>query len=74
MSFNISGVWFGFICYLVLTLTVVIVTKRIILFLYLAIQMELSGIPGVTENAGKYVQKALLPDSSDAEATAVFTR
>ena len=36
--------------------------------------MVLSGIPGVTEDAAKYVQKALLPDVSDAEATAIFTR
>ena len=36
--------------------------------------MELSAIPGVNEGAIKYVQRALLPDHSDAEATAVFTR
>ncbi|XP_013408190.1 phosphatidylinositol 4-phosphate 3-kinase C2 domain-containing subunit alpha-like [Lingula anatina] len=36
--------------------------------------MEYSGIPGVTVSAAKYVQKALLPECSDAEATAMFTR
>jgi len=36
--------------------------------------MTLSGIPGVTANAPKYVQKALLPDRTDAEAVAELTR
>ena len=36
--------------------------------------MVLSGIPGVNHDAVKYVQRALLPDHTDAEATAVFTR
>ena len=36
--------------------------------------MTLSGIPGVTEGAAKYVQKVLLPEQTDAEATATFTR
>ena len=36
--------------------------------------MSRSGIPGVTEGAAKYVQRALLPQQTDAEATAVFTR
>ena len=36
--------------------------------------MERSGIPGVNADAVKYVQRALLPDHSDAEATAVFTK
>jgi len=36
--------------------------------------MTLSGIPGVTADAPKYVQKALLPDRTDAEAVAELTR
>ena len=36
--------------------------------------MTLSGIPGVTADAPKYLQKALLPDRTDAEAVAELTR
>ena len=36
--------------------------------------MASSGIPGVTMDAVKYVQNALLPDLSDAEADATFAR
>ena len=36
--------------------------------------MASSGIPGVTMNAVQYVQRALLPDLSSAEAAAVFSR
>ena len=36
--------------------------------------MVSSGIPGVTSDAVHYVQKALLPDKSDPEASAVFAR
>jgi len=36
--------------------------------------MTLSGIPGVTADAPKYIQKALLPDRTDAEAVAELTR
>ena len=36
--------------------------------------MTLSGIPGVTADAARYVHKALMPESTDAEATAMFTR
>lgn len=36
--------------------------------------MASSGIPGVTMDAVSYVQKALLPDLSPAEAAAYFSR
>ena len=36
--------------------------------------MASSGIPGVTMDAVSYVQKALLPDFSSAEAAAYFSR
>ena len=36
--------------------------------------MSSSGINGVTNNALRYVQSALLPDQSSAEASASFTR
>ncbi len=36
--------------------------------------MSNSGIPGLNENAAKYVQRALMPELSDAEATAEFTK
>lgn len=36
--------------------------------------MVSSGIPGVTVEAVRYVQEALLPDLSDAEAAATFAR
>ena len=35
------------------------------------LQMASSGIPGVTDEAVRYVQRALLPDLSSAEAAAV---
>lgn len=37
-------------------------------------QMIRSGIPGVNERAVQYVQNALLPGQTDAQATATFTR
>lgn len=40
----------------------------------LLVQMASSGIPGVTMSAVQYVQRALLPDLSSAEAAAVFSR
>lgn len=33
-----------------------------------------SGIPGVTSDAVRYVQRALLPDKSNPEAAAMFAR
>ena len=36
--------------------------------------MASSGIPGVTMDAVRYVQKALLPDLAPAEAAAHFSR
>ena len=36
--------------------------------------MASSGIPGVDMKAVQYVQRALLPDLSSAEAAAVFSR
>ncbi|XP_074660080.1 phosphatidylinositol 4-phosphate 3-kinase C2 domain-containing subunit alpha-like [Tubulanus polymorphus] len=44
------------------------------MFLNLIRLMTDAGIPGVNQDATKYVQKALLPDCSDAEATVIFTR
>lgn len=36
--------------------------------------MARSGIPGVTEQAVTYIQKALLPGLTNAQASAMFTR
>ena len=36
--------------------------------------MSSSGIPHVTEDAVRYVQRALLPDLSPSEASATFSR
>ena len=36
--------------------------------------MSSSGIPHVTEDAVRYVQRALLPDLSSSEAAATFSR
>ena len=36
--------------------------------------MASSGIPGVTNDAVRYVQRALLPDLSPTEASATFSR
>ena len=36
--------------------------------------MTRSGVPGVNHHAVKYVQRALLPDHTDTEAIAFFTR
>uniref|UniRef100_A0A2C9K7Y0 phosphatidylinositol 3-kinase n=1 Tax=Biomphalaria glabrata TaxID=6526 RepID=A0A2C9K7Y0_BIOGL len=44
------------------------------LFRSLFILMIRSGIPGVNERAVQYVQNALLPGQTDAQATATFTR
>jgi phosphatidylinositol-4-phosphate 3-kinase len=38
------------------------------------LKMVSSGIPGVTMDAVKYVQRALLPDHSNVEAAAMFAR
>ena len=43
-------------------------------FCIVVLQMESSGIPGVDANAVRYVQRALYPDLSDSEASAVFSR
>ncbi|ELT97555.1 hypothetical protein CAPTEDRAFT_183515 [Capitella teleta] len=51
-----------------------ILRKHRILLVNLFSLMTLSGIPGVTSDAARYVHKALLPESTDAEATAMFTR
>ena len=42
--------------------------------LHLLALMATSGIPGVNADAISYVQKALLPEKSKAEASAIFTR
>ena len=44
------------------------------LLLNLFTLMASSGIPGVTYDAVRYVQRALLPDLSDSEAAATFAR
>ena len=36
--------------------------------------MASSGIPGVTMDAVSYIQRALMPDLSSAEAAATFSR
>ncbi|CAL1535122.1 unnamed protein product [Lymnaea stagnalis] len=51
-----------------------ILRKHADLFRCLFFLMARSGIPGVTEHAVKYVQNALLPGQTDAQATATFTR
>ncbi|CAH1786121.1 unnamed protein product [Owenia fusiformis] len=51
-----------------------IIRKNGNLFMTLLEMMADSGIPGVNHNAVEYVQKNLMPQSSDAEATAAFTR
>ncbi|XP_023217148.1 phosphatidylinositol 4-phosphate 3-kinase C2 domain-containing subunit alpha-like [Centruroides sculpturatus] len=51
-----------------------IVRKNSNIFLNLFSLMVSSGIPGVTMDALGYVQKALLPGLSEAEATSHFTR
>merc|ERR1712223_705261 len=42
--------------------------------MYFLLQMESSGIPGVTMDAVSYIQRALMPDFSSAEAAANFSR
>ncbi|PVD33696.1 hypothetical protein C0Q70_04956 [Pomacea canaliculata] len=44
------------------------------LFRNLFLLMARSGIPGVTEQAVTYIQKALLPGLTNAQASAMFTR
>ncbi|XP_064599757.1 phosphatidylinositol 4-phosphate 3-kinase C2 domain-containing subunit alpha-like [Liolophura sinensis] len=51
-----------------------ILRKNANIFLSLFTLMSKSGIPGMSENAAAYVQTALLPGQSNAEATAFFTR
>ena len=51
-----------------------IIRKNGNLLLNLFALMASSGIPGVTMDAVSYVQRALLPDLSDAEAAATFSR
>lgn len=51
-----------------------ILRKNRNLFLNFFSLMSRSGIPGVSENAVTYIQQALLPGKSDAEAAAIFTR
>ena len=41
---------------------------------YSILQMASSGIPGVTMDAVSYIQRALMPDLSPAEAAANFSR
>jgi len=41
---------------------------------YITMQMTSSGISGVTMDAVRYVQKALLPGQTNAEAAATFAR
>ncbi|OWF36539.1 Phosphatidylinositol 4-phosphate 3-kinase C2 domain-containing subunit alpha [Mizuhopecten yessoensis] len=51
-----------------------ILRKNANLFLNLFALMTRAGIPGVSENAALYIQKALLPKLTDAQASAIFTR
>ena len=44
------------------------------IFSLITLQMAKSGIPGLNENAAKYVQKAMMPELDDSEATAEFTK
>ncbi|XP_060064523.1 phosphatidylinositol 4-phosphate 3-kinase C2 domain-containing subunit beta-like, partial [Ylistrum balloti] len=51
-----------------------IIRKNANLFLNLFALMTRAGIPGVSENSAMYIQKALLPKQTDAQASAIFTR
>ncbi|KAH9500501.1 Phosphatidylinositol 4-phosphate 3-kinase C2 domain-containing subunit beta [Bulinus truncatus] len=51
-----------------------ILRKHADLFRSLFILMAKSGIPGVNDRAVQYVQNALLPGLTDAQATSTFTR
>ncbi|XP_033752921.1 phosphatidylinositol 4-phosphate 3-kinase C2 domain-containing subunit beta-like, partial [Pecten maximus] len=51
-----------------------IIRKNANLFLNLFALMTRAGIPGVSENSALYIQKALLPKLTDAQASAIFTR
>lgn len=51
-----------------------IIRKNSDLFTILLSMMTLSGIPRVDETAPRYVRQALMPERSDAEAVAEFTR
>ena len=51
-----------------------VVRKNGNLLLNLFALMASSGIPGVNHDAVKYVQRALLPDLSNSEAAATFSR
>ena len=51
-----------------------VVRKNGNLLLNLFALMASSGIPGVTMDAVRYVQRALLPDLSNSEAAATFAR
>ena len=51
-----------------------IIRKNSDLFTILLCMMTLSGIPRVDDTAPRYVRQALMPERSDAEAVAEFTR
>jgi phosphatidylinositol-4-phosphate 3-kinase len=51
-----------------------ILRKNSNLFLNLFALLSRSGIPGVSEGAARYIQRALLPGSTEAQAAAMFTR
>ena len=38
------------------------------------LKVSKSGIPGVSEGAARYIQRALLPGQTEAQASAMFTR
>ncbi|XP_048779556.2 phosphatidylinositol 4-phosphate 3-kinase C2 domain-containing subunit alpha-like isoform X2 [Ostrea edulis] len=51
-----------------------ILRKNSNLFLNLFALLSRSGIPGVSEEAARYIQRALLPGYTEAQAAAMFTR
>lgn len=51
-----------------------ILRKNANLFLNLFALLSRSGIPGVSEGAARYIQRALLPGHTQAQASALFTR
>ena len=48
--------------------------KYCTVYQHLFFQMLRSGIPGITEKGIEFIQKALLPGHTDAQASAEFTR
>ena len=68
------GVLVQFLCYFCINLKFIDTYCDLSNSFILTLQMAKSGIPGLNENAAKYVQKAMMPELDDSEATAEFTK